>query len=190
MVFHRKVLVLSPYPEGLLPAIAATGDRAEGAEVIAGRPDWVVMFGHRHIIREPWLSALPGHLVNLHISYLPWGRGADPNLWAWVDGEPHGVTLHHVDAGLDTGDIIAQRRVTMDQGETLASSYQRLRKAAEVLFAEAWPDLRNGYAARTPQPKGQGSCHRLADREAVHLPQGWDTPTAYLARQSSRALRF
>lgn len=46
--------------------------------------------------------------MNLHISYLPWNKGADPNFWSCIDGTPAGVTLHHIDAGVDTGDIIAQ----------------------------------------------------------------------------------
>lgn len=186
MVFHRDVLILSPYPDALAKAVRSTGDRPRTGTEITGNPDWIVMFGHRRIIGEPWLSRLPGHIVNLHISMLPWGRGADPNLWAWIKGEPHGVTLHHVDEGLDTGDIIAQQRVTMGRGETLATSYDKLRRAAEDLFARTWPDLRNGYAKRTPQPKGIGSHHIAADKEGISLPQGWDTPTAYLSRRASQ----
>lgn len=175
MVFQRNCLILSPYPEPIIEAVSTTGDRPVVAEEISGFPDWIISYGHRHIIREPQLSLFRDRIVNLHISYLPWGRGADPNLWAWVDGGPHGVTLHYIDAGIDTGDIIAQRRVEMDENETLASSYAKLREAAETLFAKTWPLLRNGRAERRKQPPG-GSHRSTSAKASVPLPKGWDTP--------------
>ena len=48
--------------------------------------------------------------INLHISYLPWNRGADPNLWSAV-GMPKGVTIHYINDGFDTGDILFQKAI-------------------------------------------------------------------------------
>ncbi len=185
MVFHRQCLVVSPYPESIVRSIQATGDKPFVSDRIEGEPDWVICFGHQRIIREPELTLFKDRIVNLHISCLPWGRGTDPNLWAWVNGEPHGVTLHYVDAGIDTGDIIAQRLVDMDKSETLRSSYDKLQEAAVALFRDAWPALRNGRAPRTQQ-SGEGSSYRLRDRDRIALPQGWDTPVSQLRRPGHR----
>lgn len=185
MVFHRQCLILSPYPEPIVQSIGATGDKAFVSDRIERDPDWVICFGHQGLIREPELTVFKDRIVNLHISYLPWGRGTDPNLWAWVNGEPHGVTLHYVDAGIDTGDIIAQRLVDMDESETLRSSYDKLHEAAVALFRDAWPALRNGRAPRTRQ-SGEGSSYRLRDRDRIALPQGWDTPVSQLRRPGHR----
>lgn len=190
MVFHRICLILSPNPEPIIQAVAATGDKAVLPGQVRGKPDWIICYGHRQIIREPELTTYKDRIINLHISYLPWGRGADPNLWAWIDDEPHGVTLHYIDSGIDTGDIIAQRRVEMDADETLASSYTKLHEAAVGLFQDSWPELRNGRAARTPQ-RGPGSFHRKNDRDKVLLPKGWDTAVDEIrtvATQSQKAL--
>lgn len=172
--FFRKVALLTPHHEALRLIVESTGDRvwAVSMDQIPDHCDFVVSYGYRKIIREPWLTRYAGRLVNLHTSLLPWNRGAHPNVWAWHDGTPHGVTIHHIDAGLDTGDIIAQREVPMGD-ETLASSYAKLHTAMLELFAETWPLIRAGTAPRVPQ-SGPGSFHRVADLPP--LPMGWNTP--------------
>jgi len=181
-IFYQKVMILSPYPERIAPIIEATGDRWQVSEdALSDHFDWYVSYGFRHIIREPDLTRHAGRIINLHISMLPWNRGADPNFWAWHDGTPHGVTVHYIDAGMDTGDIIAQREVPMGE-ETLASSYARLNEAMVSLFGQVWPQIRSGTAPRSPQPAG-GSLHRSDQRPA--LPAGWDTPVAQVRRLRS-----
>ena len=119
----------------------------------------------------------------MHISYLPWGRGAHPNLWSWIEGAPKGVTIHEIDAGIDTGPIFVQRLVEFGQSETLATSYQRLREAVEELFAEFWPAIRSGSMFPRPQPSG-GSYHRASEGAAIldRLPLRYETPVANLRK--------
>ena len=69
----------------------------------------------------------------------------------------------------------------MTSYETLASSYEKLRKAMIRLFAETWPSIRNHSAERRPQP-GAGSFHRVRDLENIDLPLGWDTPVTAVDR--------
>ncbi len=121
-----------------------------------------VSYTYRYILTGEVLSALGGNVVNLHNSYLPWNRGADPNIWSILDGTPRGVTLHYVDERLDKGDIIAQRFVGVGVDETFESSYMELDSAAKELFKEAfryysyWPEMRKTAL-------GRGNYHALAD---------------------------
>lgn len=178
-----RVLLLSPYPELIEQPIRAAGDDLrisnDPPAAIDFATDLVVSFGYRHILKEPILSAVP--IVNLHVSYLPWNRGADPNFWSWFDATPKGVTIHHIDAGVDTGDILAQRAVVFGDNETLATSYDKLRAAAIALFADSWPLIRTGKLPRQKQPQA-GSSHRLKDKEPwwSRLPQGFDTPVRFV----------
>lgn len=151
-------------------------------------PDWIVSHGYRHIVRAPVLERFPDRIVNLHISLLPWNRGADPNLWSWLDDTPKGVSVHLMDSGVDTGDLLAQLEVHFTGEETLASSYAALQDAVVALFGERWPAIRTQRAARRPQ-RGAGSVHRVADREAVDhlLFAGWDTPVSALRGRSRSA---
>lgn len=140
---------------------------------------FIVSYGYRYIIGPEILAALPDRAINLHISLLPWNRGADPNFWSFVEDTPKGVTIHYMDAGIDTGDIIVQREMVfeMDGSETLATSYRKLTAAIEALFCEHWDAIRSGDCPRIRQ-SGPGSYHRSRDLDAVSdlLTRGWDTP--------------
>lgn len=124
-----------------------------------------VMFGF--IIPADLLSIFPKGCINLHPSFLPYNRGAFPNVWAIVDGTPAGVTLHFIDEGIDTGDIIAQRKVpveTVDTGETL---YEKLEESAFAMFVETWPLIKAGDVYRKEQRKEAGTFHRLQDVQMI-----------------------
>ena len=181
------VLILSPYPDALLAPVAARGDRVTmrsdlltEAEFETLGPDWIISYGYRRLITPPALEMCAGRIVNLHISLLPFNRGADPNFWSWVNDTPKGVTLHLIDEGMDTGPVLVQQEVKLDPlTETLRSSYLRLRLEVETLFAIHWDDIVNGRL----QPRAQTSClpmHRAADKARLFalLPLGWDSPAS------------
>jgi methionyl-tRNA formyltransferase len=135
-----------------------------------------VSHGYRLILRRPVLERLPDRIVNLHISLLPYNRGADPTLWSVLEDTPAGASIHYIDEGVDTGDVIAQRRVPLADDDTLATGYAKLQDAVAALFAEHWPAIRAGTCERRAQPAG-GTVHRVADRARVEhlLTDGWDT---------------
>lgn len=126
--------------------------------------DLAVSYTYRYILTKEMLLSLNNNVVNIHNSYLPWNRGADPNIWSIVDNTPRGVTLHYMDDTLDKGSIIAQKLVGKKAEETLQSTYEELDKAAKELFKEAflfyndWPEMKK-------IPLGRGSYHSLKDGE-------------------------
>ncbi|MBQ8708763.1 MAG: hypothetical protein IJ523_11805 [Succinivibrionaceae bacterium] len=127
------------------------------------KPDLTVSYNYRHIISPRTIEAADGRIVNMHISMLPWNRGASPNLWSIIDNTPRGVTIHRIDAGLDTGEIILQRQLEFDENrETLSSSYDALQKAVTDLFLANLAMFASGIIASRPQPQG-GTCHRRKD---------------------------
>lgn len=180
-----KVLFLGNPDSAILAYLRTTSaDVAQLADRIKSEAaDVLVSHGYRHILRQATLDRFET-AVNLHISFLPWNRGADPNFWSWLEDTPKGVTIHHIDAGVDTGDIIARREVAFDDRDwTLATSYALLQGAMLDLFRAVWPSVAAGTAPRVPQEPG-GSFHRVADRAAYDLllPAGWDTPVADVRR--------
>ena len=130
---------------------------------LAGRFDYIISYGYRHILKKDVLDLFPQKAINLHISMLPWNRGADPNLWSFIDNTPKGVTIHYMNEGLDKGDIIAQREVPMTEDETLKSSYNKLHAAMLRLFEETWPEIVDGTCVGRPQ-EGKGSYHKSSDK--------------------------
>jgi methionyl-tRNA formyltransferase len=183
-----NVLFLGPLESPVFGFLkSAEGDVAQATEPLEDTlfdlmpTDFLVSFGYRHVIEARVLERFPRRAVNLHISYLPWNRGADPNLWSFVDNTPKGVSIHYLDAGIDTGDVIAQKAVEFAAGETLRTSYARLQQEIAQLFAERWRQIREGNCEATKQV-GMGSFHRAADREKIAhlLSDGWDTPVAHI----------
>ncbi len=142
----------------------------------------MVSYGYRHIIRKNILDIFQGKAINLHISYLPWNRGADPNFWSFVEDTPKGVTIHYLDEGVDTGDIIYQKEMEFDLSrETLATSYEKLQAEIQDLFKKNWLNIKSVNNQRRKQV-GKGSAHKIKDKEALShlLTDGWDTPVSVL----------
>ncbi|PDY48773.1 formyltransferase family protein [Bacillus pseudomycoides] len=138
--------------------------------------DFIVSYGYRYMIPPSIIEKFNNKIINLHISYLPWNKGADPNLWSFLEDTPKGVTIHYVNNGLDTGDIITQSEVPYKENDTLKTSYDRLCQEIERLFIENWKFIYSGKVMRKPQPSG-GSYHRLKDKKIyLHLlTNGWNT---------------
>jgi len=136
-------------------------------EILSLRADlaFSIMFGY--ILKPDLIESFPSGVLNLHPSYLPFNRGQYPNVWSIVDGTPAGVTLHYIDAGIDTGDIIAQREVPVSIVDTGESLYQKLEAAALSLFKEMLPDILTKRVHSGPQPKDIGTFHYTKDVEKI-----------------------
>jgi methionyl-tRNA formyltransferase len=152
------------------------------------KPDLAVSYSYRHIIKPEVLAM--GRFINLHISMLPWNRGADPNAWSILDDTPKGVTIHVIDAGLDTGPALFQRAVHFDDNETLGGSYAKLQAAIQALFIENWPAIRDNTA--TPRPyREKGSYHHSREFAAIKGrvmgAEGWAVPICLLRARHMEA---
>ena len=99
--------------------------------------EWVVLAGYMRMIKPPLLEAFPRRIINIHPSLLP----AFPGLEAWKQALAAGVaetgcTVHYVDAGMDTGEVIAQRTVPVLPGDTAESLHARIQVAEHALYPE------------------------------------------------------
>ena len=188
-----KVLCLGPYRKEMERFLISQGDEPFFTEepLEAGAPflnksEYLVSFGYRHLLSEKVLSALPRRAVNIHISYLPWNRGADPNLWSFLEDTPKGVSIHYLSAKVDSGELLCQEKATFSSNETLRTSYDKLIEQAHHLFENVWPRLKTGKAKAVPQAKG-GSFHRTGDALAYQslLRAGWDTLVSELVGKAA-----
>lgn len=148
-------------------------------------PDIGISLYFGYILRRDILELLPSGCVNVHPAFLPYNRGACPNIWSIVDNTPAGVTLHYIDEGVDTGDIITQRQVRIEPTDTGESLYKRLEQSCVDLFKESWISIRNGTAPRNQQPPG-GTLHRVRDVDKI---DEIDLDCSYTARDLINILR-
>ena len=120
-----------------------------------------------YVLNADFITLFPRGCINLHPALLPYNRGRFPNIWSIVDKTPAGVTLHYIDQGIDTGDVIAQKEVAVEVTDTGASLYRRLEVQGLELFKISWPSIRAGTSSRSPQAAGLGSYHRARDVEQI-----------------------
>lgn len=147
-------------------------------------PSFIVSFNYRHLISEEVLELMPGRVINLHTSLLPFNRGSAPNFFSFWDNTPKGVTIHLVDKGLDTGDILCQRELFFDEEqETFASTYDKLMEAIKELFQANWEKIKTGKLVPCRQT-GAGTFHRKREIEAIleRHPFTWDDKIADFKR--------
>jgi len=142
-------------------------DRVTAGFIEELKPDFVVVYNYRSIIREDVIDLLGGRIINLHTSYLPWNRGSSPNIWSFIDDTPKGVTIHRLEKGLDTGKILLQKELFFDEDrETLLSTYEKLNEEIVGLLCDNWEDVKKGNIPLRPQ-EGKGSYHRTSDLEEI-----------------------
>ena len=106
------------------------------ANVQHHQPDLVVLAGFMKVLPANFVSALKGKLINIHPSLLPEFKGAHAVRDALQAGATKtGVTIHYVDEGVDTGEIIVQSEVSIEPNDTEAVLHERIKKVEHELLA-------------------------------------------------------
>lgn len=130
-------------------------------------PELVISYNYQHIVREDVINRVGDRIINMHTSFLPWNKGASPNIWSFIDDTPKGVTIHRLEKGLDTGKIIIQKELVFDEDkETLSSTYVKLNEEIVKLLMEHWEMIASG-AYELKAQEGKGSYHRTSDLKAI-----------------------
>jgi phosphoribosylglycinamide formyltransferase-1 len=97
----------------------------------------VVLAGFMRVLKEPMLAAFPRRIINIHPSLLPKFPGIESWKQALAAGEKvTGCSVHYVDAGIDSGEIIAQRKVPVLPEDTPESLHDRIQIAERALYPE------------------------------------------------------
>lgn len=103
--------------------------------------------------------------VNIHASLLPKYRGAAPINQCIIDGEKEtGITIMQMDAGVDTGDILAQKKVIIEDKETAATLFDKLAQAGAKLIVETLPLIEKGEITPVRQDESLASHVRMMDK--------------------------
>jgi methionyl-tRNA formyltransferase len=96
----------------------------------------VVLAWWPKIIPRDYLSQMTTSIVNMHPSFLPNGRGKNPNFWAIVDESKFGVTLHQIDEKIDAGFIIDQIEINYDWTDTGETLYNKAIISLKILISK------------------------------------------------------
>ncbi|MFL6520293.1 MAG: methionyl-tRNA formyltransferase [Chthoniobacterales bacterium] len=165
-----------------LPVLQPKRIKSSVEEIRALTPDVIVVMAYGQILPRTILEIPRIACLNLHASLLPRHRGAAPIQAAIVAGDRQtGITVMYMDEGLDTGDVLLQKRLEIAADETGGSLHDRLAEIAPAALNEALTQLQSGSAARTPQDSSAATYAPKLERE--HGRIDWNEPAALIERK-------
>ena len=133
--------------------------RKDYDEIINLKPDLIVTCAYGQIIPEVILSCPRLGCINVHASLLPKLRGGSPLHHAIIDGyDKTGVTIMYMDKGMDTGDIISQKEIMINDDDTVGTIHDKLSILGSELLLETLPSIINGV----------NNCYKQNDIEATY----------------------
>lgn len=129
-------------------------------------PDACIVVAYGKIL-PGWLLAIPRlGCINVHASLLPKLRGAAPINWAIANGEREtGITVMQMDAGMDTGPMLAKRATTIGERETAPELTARLAVLGAGLLSETLPRVERGELERVSQDSAEATYAPVLKRE-------------------------
>lgn len=168
-------------------------------------PDLIVVVAYGKILPKAILE-IPKHgCINVHASLLPKYRGAAPVQWAILNGEKEtGVTIMQLDAGLDTGPIFSQAKISVDADDTTMTLMDKLFAAGAPLLLSVIKAIENGRFATVPQDnacasfapalrKEEGSLDfkktARATRDRIRACEAWPGAFTYYKGKPLKILR-
>jgi len=170
----------------LLPVYQPPYERINTPEFVALlrklQPDLIVSMHYPVIFKRPILEIPPLGCVNEHPSRVPAGRGMTPSFWHMLIGDTHNwITLHYLDEGIDTGDVISQGSVEITPHDTGYTTSRKLSQEGHHIFREALPLIREGKAPRIPQDQIEGVRPSYFSWKPWHARIPWDQPAERVA---------
>lgn len=138
---RKQILKPSPIKElallNNLVVLQPESIRKEYQDVLDLEPDLIVTCAYGQIVPKVILDYPNKGCLNVHASLLPKFRGGAPIHWSIIRGETEtGVTLMHMDVGMDSGDMIAKQSVSIEDKDTMGDVEAKLMKASQVLIHE------------------------------------------------------
>lgn len=142
----------------IIKANKVAGDTELRERIRKISPDLFVVASFRNILDAELLAIPRRGAINLHMAPLPMYRGAHPENWAIINGEREmGYTVHFLDEGIDTGDIIDQAAVPILPEDNILSLTFKLAHAAPSLLVDVLWRLKEDRITRTPQRESEAS---------------------------------
>lgn len=150
------------------------------AELEAIAPDAILIVAYGRIVPAWMLALAPLGNINLHGSLLPKYRGAAPIQWAIARGETvTGVTTMRIDEGLDTGDMLLQREISIPPDATAADLFPILAEIGAGVMVETLAGLTSGTIQPQAQDHAASSLAPMLTREDARVDFAWPAATIY-----------
>lgn len=148
--------------------------------------DLIILAWWPYILKKELISVPNIGSLNFHNSLLPYNRGKHANFWTLIEGTPFGVTIHFVDQGVDSGDIVFQSYIDKTWEDTGKTLYHKAQKEIIKLFITNFPIIKQGTIPKIKQDITQGSYHHSSELENASKI---DLETKYKAKDLLNIIR-
>jgi methionyl-tRNA formyltransferase len=158
-------------------------------EIAKINPDLIVIAHFEKVLKKNIIDIPKYGCINLHPSLLPYYRGLSPQHWPIINGDEYtGITVHFVNEGIDTGDIIVQREVSISNDDYVIDLQMNMKRIYGQTVLEAIRKIEDGQFTAVKQRNNEGSYYgRLKEadclidvngtvREAYNLIRGVSFP--------------
>ena len=173
-VGRKKVLTYSPIKNLALkhhiPVFQPVRIKEDYETIKQYQPDLIVTCAYGQIVPKEVLDIPKLGCINVHASLLPKYRGGAPIHHAIMNGDSKtGITIMYMDIGMDTGDMIAKREISIEKDDTLGSLSDKLSKLGASLLEEVLPRIIDETNKREEQNSGDVTYAKIIKREDEHL---------------------
>lgn len=184
-VGRKQIMTAPPVKELALqhniPVYQPKTLKGEYSDVIADlKPDMIVVVAYGRILPKAVIDVPQFGCLNLHVSLLPKYRGAAPIQWSLINGDRQtGVTVMHIDEGLDTGDIIDVLPIDIEENETQEELFAKVAEKGKVFLSQVMETVVAGNYTRTPQDHSQATFAPPLTKEMALFDFGTDAQTLH-----------
>ena len=173
-VGRKRVLTPTPTKEVALkhniPVIQPIKIRKEFQDVLDLKPDLIVTCAYGQIIPKEILDCPKLGCINVHGSLLPKLRGGAPIHHAIIDGyEETGITIMYMDVGMDSGDIISQRSIKIEDSDNVGLLWDKMSLLGRDLLLDTLPSIIDGTNERIKQDESLVTFGLNIKREEEHI---------------------
>ena len=171
----RNVISFSPVKEEALKhnleVLQYEKIKVEGIEDLKRlNPDVMVTCAYGQIISQEIIDIPKFGVIYVHASLLPKYRGTSPIQWAIINGESQtGITIMKTALGVDSGDIILQKKIDIKENETAGELFDRLSQIGPEALLEALDLIEQGKAVFTPQDESKATHVSMLKKEDGHI---------------------
>jgi methionyl-tRNA formyltransferase len=131
-------------------------------------PDLLISIAGNQIFKKPLINLAPKGCLNLHTALLPKYRGLMPSFWVLKNNEKEtGVSVFFVDEGIDSGPILVQKRIPIDETMTQSQLIKKSKKIGMDAIIEAVELIRQGEYKLIPNPDGEKTYYSFPARQDV-----------------------
>ena len=121
--------------------------------------DFILSVSWPYILKEKLFNIPKYGSLNFHLSFLPFNKGKNPNVWPIIDNSPAGVTIHSINNKIDDGEIVFQKRVDLEPIDTAKTLFKKLNFEMIKLFEKNWIKIKNRSYKKKKNLKKPSSFH-------------------------------